>query len=149
MRIPVHIWVYALRIWLAAVIALYAAFWLQLGGASSAAVTVAILAQPPRGAALSKAAYRLAATFIGAAMSIVIAGLFPGERIGLLLSFIFWICICVFAASSLRLPRKLSAGLSRLRRGLVRVHCGDHYRRQYRYPAKRVRHHDRSCGGDN
>jgi uncharacterized membrane protein YccC len=42
MVIPVHIWVYALRIWLAAVVALYVAFWLQLGGASSAAVTVAI-----------------------------------------------------------------------------------------------------------
>jgi multidrug resistance efflux pump len=55
MLIPVHIWGYALRIWLAAVTALYAAFWLQLGGASSAAVTVAILAQPTRGAALAKA----------------------------------------------------------------------------------------------
>jgi uncharacterized membrane protein YccC len=59
MRIPVHIWAYALRTWLAAVIALYVAFWLQLEGASSAAVTVALLAQPTRGAALSKAANRL------------------------------------------------------------------------------------------
>ena len=49
MVIPVHIWAYAFRVWLAAVIALYVAFWLQLGGASSAAVTVAILAQPTRG----------------------------------------------------------------------------------------------------
>jgi uncharacterized membrane protein YccC len=112
MRIPLHIWAYALRTWLAAVIALYAAFWLQLGGASSAAVTVAILALPTRGAALSKAAYRLAATFIGATMSIVIAGLFPGERIGLLLSFICWMCICVFAASYLRGHRAYAAVLS-------------------------------------
>ena len=112
MRIPVHIWVYALRIWLAAVTALYVAFWLQLGGASSAAVTVAILAQPTRGAALSKAANRLAATFIGATMSIVIAGLFPGERIGLLVSFICWICICVFVASYLRGFRAYAAVLS-------------------------------------
>ena len=112
MTIPVHIWAYALRIWLAAVTALYAAFWLQLDGASSAAVTVAILAQPTRGAALSKAANRLAATFIGAAMSIVIAGLFPGERLGLLLSFICWMCICVFAASYLRGFRAYAAVLS-------------------------------------
>ena len=112
MTIPVHIWAYALRIWLAAVIALYVAFWLQLGGASSAAVTVAILAQPTRGAALSKAAHRLAATFIGATMSIVIAGLFPGERIGLLVSFICWICICVFVASYLRGFRAYAAVLS-------------------------------------
>src|SRR4029077_18370060 len=99
MKIPAHIWAHALRIWLAAVTALYAAFWLQLGGASSAAVTVAIVAQPTRGAVLSKAAYRLAATFIGATMSIAIAGLFPGERLGLLLSFVCWMCICVFVAS--------------------------------------------------
>ena len=112
MRIPFHIWAYALRTWLAAVIALYAAFWLQLGGASSAAVTVVILALPTRGAALSKAAYRLAATFIGATMSLVIAGLFPGERLGLLLSFICWICICVFAASYLRGYRAYAAVLS-------------------------------------
>lgn len=82
MVIPIHIWGHALRIWLAAVTALYVAFWLQLGGASSAAVTVAILAQPTRGAALAKAVNRIAATFIGAAISIVIAGLFPGERVG-------------------------------------------------------------------
>ncbi|MEK1925157.1 MAG: FUSC family protein [Rhizobium giardinii] len=112
MRIPFHIWSFALRTWLAAVIALYAAFWLQLGGASSAAVTVAILAQPTRGAALSKAAHRLAATFIGATMSIVIAGLFPGERLALLLSFIGWLCLCVFVASYLRGYRAYAAVLS-------------------------------------
>jgi uncharacterized membrane protein YgaE (UPF0421/DUF939 family) len=56
---------------LAATIALYAAFWLQLGGAPSAAVTVAILAQSTRGAALGKAVNRIAATFLGAVMSIV------------------------------------------------------------------------------
>ncbi|MEK1851790.1 MAG: FUSC family protein [Phyllobacterium sp.] len=142
MRIPVHIWAYALRIWLAAVTALYAAFWLQLGGASSATVTVAILAQPTRGAALSKPAYRLAATFIGATMSIVIAGLFPGERLGLLLSFICWICICVFAASYLRGYRAYAAVLSGYTVAIITVANID-------TPAKRVHNHDRSRGGDN
>ena len=78
MVIPIHIWAYAFRIWLAAVVALYVAFWLQLGGASSAAVTVTILAQPTRGAALAKAANRIAATLMGATMSVVIAGRRPG-----------------------------------------------------------------------
>ena len=112
MLIPVHIWGYALRIWLAAVTALYVAFWLQLGGASSAAVTVAILAQPTRGAALAKAVNRIAATFIGATMSIVIAGLFPGERVGLLAAFILWICVCVFVGSYFRGFRAYAAVLS-------------------------------------
>ena len=33
MIVPIHAWAYAFRIRLAAVIALYVAFWLQLGGA--------------------------------------------------------------------------------------------------------------------
>jgi uncharacterized membrane protein YccC len=112
MVIPVHIWAYAFRISLAAVVALYIAFWLQLGGASSAAVTVAILAQPTRGAALAKAANRIAATLIGATMSVAIAGLFPGERIGMLGAFVCWICVCVFVASYLRGYQAYAAVLS-------------------------------------
>src|SRR6266436_4219439 len=112
MVIPVYIWGYAFRIWLAAVVALYVAFWLQLGGASSAAVTVAILAQPTRGAALAKAANRIAATLVGATMSVVIAGLFPGERIGMPGAFVCWICICVFVASYLRGYQAYAAVLS-------------------------------------
>jgi uncharacterized membrane protein YccC len=121
MVIPVQIWGYALRIWLAAVTALYVAFWLQLGGASSAAVTVAILAQPTRGAALAKAVNRIAATFIGAAMSIVIAGLFPGERFGLLAAFILWMCVCVFVASYYRGFRAYAAVLSGYTVGIITV----------------------------
>ena len=121
MVIPVHIWGHALRIWLAAVTALYVAFWLQLGGASSAAVTVAILAQPTRGAALAKAVNRIAATFIGAAMSVVIAGLFPGERVGLLAAFILWICICVFVGSYFRGFRAYAAVLSGYTVGIITV----------------------------
>src|SRR6201996_2771141 len=112
MVIPLHILAYAFRVSLAAIVALYVAFWLQLGGASSAAVTVAILAQPTRGAALAKAANRIAATLIGATMSVVIAGLFPGERIGMLGAFICWICICVFIASYLRGYQAYAAVLS-------------------------------------
>lgn len=121
MVIPVHIWAYALRIWLAAVVALYVAFWLQLGGASSAAVTVAILAQPTRGAALAKAVNRIAATFIGATMSIVIAGLFPGERIGMLAAFILWMCVCVFVASYFRGFRAYAAVLSGYTVGIITI----------------------------
>jgi len=121
MAIPVQIWGHALRIWLAAVSALYVAFWLQLGGASSAAVTVAILALPTRGAALAKAVNRIAATFIGAAMSIVIAGLFPGERVGLLAAFILWMCVCVFVASYYRGFRAYAAVLSGYTVGIITV----------------------------
>jgi uncharacterized membrane protein YccC len=73
-------------------------------------VTVAILAQPTRGAALGKAVNRIAATFLGAVMSIVIAGLFPGERVGMLAAFILW--LCVFVASYFRGYRAYAAVLS-------------------------------------
>jgi uncharacterized membrane protein YccC len=112
MVIPVRIWAYAFRVAFAAVVALYVAFWLQLGGASSAAVTVAILAQPTRGAALAKAVNRIAATLIGATMSVLIAGLFPGDRIGMLGAFVCWISICVFVASYLRGYQAYAAVLS-------------------------------------
>ena len=121
MVIPIQIWGHALRIWLAAVAALYVAFWLQLGGASSAAVTVAILAQPTRGAALAKALNRIAATLIGAAMSVVIAGLFPGERVGLLAAFILWMCVCVFVASYFRGFRAYAAVLAGYTVGIITV----------------------------
>jgi uncharacterized membrane protein YccC len=121
MVIPLHIWAHAFRIWLAAVVALYVAFWLQLGGASSAAVTVAILGQPTRGAALAKAVNRIAATFIGATMSIVIAGLFPGERVGLLAAFILWMCVCVFVGSYFRGFRAYAAVLSGYTVGIITV----------------------------
>jgi uncharacterized membrane protein YccC len=121
MVIPVHIWAHAIRIWLAAVVALYVAFWLQLGGASSAAVTVAILGQPTRGAALAKAVNRIAATFVGATMSIVIAGLFPGERVGLLAAFILWMCVCVFVGSYFRGFRAYAAVLSGYTVGIITV----------------------------
>ena len=51
---PMAAWAYALRIWIATMVALYAAFWLQLDSASSSAVTVAILAQPKRGASFAE-----------------------------------------------------------------------------------------------
>src|SRR3979411_1613485 len=91
------------------------------GGASSAAVTVAILAQPTRGAALAKAVNRIAATFIGATMSIVIAGLFPGERVGLLAAFILWMCVCVFVGSYFRGFRAYAAVLSGYTVGIITV----------------------------
>jgi uncharacterized membrane protein YccC len=40
---PLSAWAFALRIWVAMIVGLYAAFWLQLDSASDAAVTVGIL----------------------------------------------------------------------------------------------------------
>lgn len=93
---PLPAWGFALRTWLAMVIALYAAFWLQLESASSAAVCVGILALPTRGQALEKAFWRLLGTFIGVVASIVIVGTFNQLREPMILAFAGWLALCVY-----------------------------------------------------
>src|SRR3981189_3261365 len=77
---PLSTWAFALRIWAAMMVALYAAFWLQLESASSAGVTVGTLGLPARRQPYQKAAYRIVATIIGVVASLVIAGLFEQSR---------------------------------------------------------------------
>jgi len=109
---PPSAWAFALRIWLAMVLALYAAFWLQLEGASSAMVCVAILAQPKRGQALSKALYRFVGTLVGAVVAIVLIALFAQDRVLLLVSLATWLMLCVFTAHFLQDTRAYGAMLS-------------------------------------
>jgi uncharacterized membrane protein YccC len=99
LAIPLASWAFATRIWIAIVVALYAAFWLQLEAPSSAAVCVAVLAVPTRGQALEKAAFRLLATAIGVAASFALVGAFSQERDLLLLAFAAWMGVCVYVAS--------------------------------------------------
>jgi uncharacterized membrane protein YccC len=105
-------WAFALRIWTAMMLALGAAFWLQLDSASSAATCVAILAQPKRGQALSKALYRLLGTLVGAVVSLVVVSLFGQDRVMLLVSFTLWLGLCVFVAQFLQDTRAYGAMLS-------------------------------------
>src|SRR5258705_5001274 len=91
---PLSAWAFALRIWAAMMVALYAAFWLQLESASSAAVTVGVLALQTRGQAYHKAVYRVLATIVGAAASFVIAWMFPPRRNLFLVGFAGWLGLC-------------------------------------------------------
>ncbi|TXM75041.1 FUSC family protein [Methylobacterium sp. WL12] len=105
-------WAFAFRIWLAMMLALYVAFWLQLDSASSAATGVAILAQPKRGQAISKAAYRFLGTVVGGIVAIVFMALFAQDRVTLLVAFSVWIGLCVFTAQYLQDTRAYGAMLS-------------------------------------
>jgi uncharacterized membrane protein YccC len=96
--VPFASWAFAVRIWIAIVVALYASFWLQLEVPSSAAVTVAILALPTRGLALEKAGFRFLATVIGVAAAIALVGTFSQARDLLLLAFSAWVGLCIYAA---------------------------------------------------
>jgi uncharacterized membrane protein YccC len=109
---PPSAWAFALRIWAAMMVALYAAFWLQLESASSAAVTVGILALQTRGQAYQKALYRILATIIGVVASFVIAGLFPQSRELFVIAFAGWLGLCVYVGGLLDGNRAYGAVLS-------------------------------------
>jgi uncharacterized membrane protein YccC len=110
--VPAGSWAFGIRIWLAVVIALAASFWLQLDAPATAAITVAILAEPRRGRALEKACFRLIATIIGVTAAIVIAGLFSQARDLILVAFAGWVGLCVYAAGLLDGNRAYAAVLS-------------------------------------
>jgi uncharacterized membrane protein YccC len=110
--LPLSSWAFAVRIWLAIVLALYISFWLELEAPSSAAVTVTILALPTRGQVLEKAVFRLIATVIGVAASITIIGLFVQTGSLLLVAFAAWLAVCVYAAGLLDGNRAYAAALS-------------------------------------
>jgi uncharacterized membrane protein YccC len=109
---PVASWAFAIRIWVAAVVALYVSFWLELESPSSAILTVAILAEPTRGQALEKAAFRLIATIVGIAASIIITGIFSQTRDLLLIAFAVWLGFCVYVSGLLDGNRAYAAVLS-------------------------------------
>ena len=101
--------------------ALYAAFWLQLDSASSAAVTVGILAQQTRGQAYQRAMYRILATVVGVIASFVIAGLAPQSRELFTIGFAAWLGLCVYVAGLLDGGRAYGAVLSGYTVALVAV----------------------------
>jgi uncharacterized membrane protein YccC len=111
-KIPIDSWSFGIRIWLAVILALFVSFWLQLEAPTTAALTVAILAEPTRGQVLEKAGFRLLATGVGVTASIAITGLFSQERDLILAAFAVWLGICVFAAKLLDGYRAYAAVLS-------------------------------------
>ncbi|MHC2331705.1 FUSC family protein [Bradyrhizobium sp. USDA 4454] len=111
-KIPVGSWSFAIRVWLASILALFVSFWLQLESPTTAALTVAILAEPTRGQALDKAGWRLLATVVGVTASIAITGLFSQARDLILAAFAVWLGVCVFAAKLLDGYRAYAAVLS-------------------------------------
>jgi uncharacterized membrane protein YccC len=120
-KIPVSSWSFAIRVWLATILALFVSFWLQLESPTTAALTVAVLAEPTRGQALNKAVFRLLATVVGVTASIAITGLFLQARDLVLAAFAVWLGICVFASNLLDGYRAYAAVLSGYTVALIAV----------------------------
>lgn len=118
---PASSWTFALRIWLATLLALYVSFWLELESPSSSALTVAVLALPTRGQGMEKAGYRLLATVIGVIASIAIAGMFS-QTGGLLLAVLgIWVGLCAYVAGMLDGNRAYAAALCCITVALIAV----------------------------
>ena len=118
---PLIPWVFAVRIRLGVMLALYASFWLELDTPSSAAITVAIPALPTRGQGLEKAGFRVFGTVLGVAASIAIAGLFSQTSSLILAVFSAWVGLCVYAAGMLDGNRAYAAALCCITVGLIAV----------------------------
>jgi uncharacterized membrane protein YccC len=106
---PLSVWGFAFRTWAAMMVALYAAFWLQLDNAWSAAVTVSILSMQTRGQTYQRAVYWVLAVMIGVVASIVIGGLFPQSRELFVIGLAGCLGLCVYAAGLLDTNRAYAA----------------------------------------
>ncbi|MCT6879544.1 MAG: FUSC family protein [Commensalibacter sp.] len=88
---------FSVRTTFSALLALYIAFWLNLGNPHWAAMTVWVVAQKTRGETISKAKWRLVGTITGATTAVILTAAFP-QQPGL---FIFGLsCIVAICASS-------------------------------------------------
>ncbi|SHG60210.1 Uncharacterized membrane protein YccC [Kaistia soli DSM 19436] len=118
---PIAGWAFALRTWIALVLALYAAFRLELQSPATAALTVAVLAFPTRGQGMEKAAYRVAASIIGLTAAVGIIGIFH-QTGGLLIAVLaLWIGACVFVSCLLDGFRSYAAVLCIISVALVAI----------------------------
>ena len=93
---------FAVKTYLAALLALYISFWLTLDEPYWALLTVFVVAQPDSGLVLAKSFYRILGT--GAGVLITVALVFAFAQYGELFiaSLAVWIGVCNFAARAVR-----------------------------------------------
>lgn len=103
---------YALRTAAALVLAYGIGFYAQIPTASSAGITVGIIAQPSAGMALSKAFYRVLGTIIGCVVALALGAAFGQDRTMLLFCFALWMGLCSTVAALLRDFRSYGAAIS-------------------------------------
>jgi len=103
---------FGVRLWASVCLALYIAFWLELGNPYWAGTSAAIVCQPHLGASLRKGWYRLIGTLVGAVMSVLLTACFPQDRALFLGGVALWGAACAFAATLLRNFASYSAALA-------------------------------------
>ena len=118
-------WLYAIRTTLAALLALYVAFTLQLDNAYSAPVTALIVANPMHGMVWSKSLYRLAGTLAGVIAALVLMANFSQVPELFVLGLGLWMGACTATATLLRNFRSYGAVLAGYTVALVAIPAVD------------------------
>jgi len=90
---------FSLRTTVTGLAALLTGMWLQLDVPRWALTTVFVVSPPVRGNALRKTASRVIGTMIGCVAGVVIAAMFPQDRIGFTLTFAAWLGACAYWAT--------------------------------------------------
>ena len=90
---------YALRTAVAALAALYAAMWMELDVPRWALFTVVVVSPPGQGPIVRKTVARAIGTPIGCVAAVLLAGLFPQDRVGYVLGLGVWIGVCGYWAT--------------------------------------------------
>jgi uncharacterized membrane protein YccC len=98
-------WVFSLKTFASAMLALWIALQLDLQRPYWAMATVYIVAQPLTGAMRSKAAYRFAGTLVGAIMTLLLVPVLVDTPVLLTGAFALWIGVCIYFAVLDRTPR--------------------------------------------
>src|SRR5262249_38066049 len=93
---------FAVRTWLASIIALFFAFFLQLNEPYWAGLAVWIASQRTPGMTLSKSFYRILGTMIGTTMGVVLIALFPQTPVFFIPAPALWMGFCTSASNLLR-----------------------------------------------
>jgi uncharacterized membrane protein YccC len=119
-------WLYVGRTLVAAFVALWLAYRLELDSPSTSMTTVFILALPSSGQVLEKAFYRLLGTVTGCACALVLVGLFPQQAPLLFCALAIWIGLCTAGASMYRNSQSYSFVLAGYTAVLIVLPALDH-----------------------
>src|SRR5476649_890412 len=110
---------FALRTWLASMLALYIAFSLQLESPYWAWLTVWIVAQPSPGMLLSKSLYLILGTIAGAILGIALIALFAQTPELFVLALALLVAGCTVASNALTNFRAYATALAAYTAGIV------------------------------
>ncbi|WOJ89351.1 FUSC family protein [Methylocapsa polymorpha] len=112
-------WLFSLKTFGAAVIALYIGFWMDLPRPYWAVATVYICSQPLSGATRSKAAYRICGTVLGAIVSVALVPNFVNAPELLSLAISIWVASCLYVSLLDRSPRSYVFMLAGYTAGII------------------------------